>query len=79
MPFIYNLKKYLAFTFNSCLFERFDEQCHQLEQLLTGHGVLRVVWGDIFEGPLYVLMLGQLSSKDSRLDTAHLEQAVIGR
>jgi len=38
------------------------EEGHQLEQLLAGQRVLGRVGGDIFEGPLEILVLSKLTS-----------------
>ena len=54
------------------------EESHQLEQLLTGKSVLSGVGRDVLEGPLKVLVLGQLASEGPGLLAAHPEQAVVG-
>ena len=41
--------------------------------------VLSWIRGDVFEGPLDVLVHGQLSGKGPRLLTAHAENAVVRR
>ena len=55
-----------------------DEKRHQFEELLAGVRVLGGVGRDVLEGPLEVLVQGQLPGELLGLLAAHPQEAVVG-
>ena len=55
------------------------KQRHQLEEFVAGVGVLGGVGSDVLEGPLQVLVDGQLTGEGPGLLAAHPQQTVIRR